>query len=266
MEKQTDFFELAIPVAKLAYTNDFWNNMKLNSAWNIGTVTSIIQQRSFDSKEEWKEYYFKSGEERLELLKAVSIEDRSRLKSIEVWNYFQASSREVNAINTTYGRTKEELDAIGDILYGAVRATNNPHQITRNDCRYMVLYRTLGETWNGLMKRERSTIETLRNVFGDEFRIEKVDGETDIKYEVDVEIFHKDVLIAGIQVKPESYLRGFKGNKKTYAINARKNEAYTQLKGVPVFYIYSSTDGKIYNFDILKEIAALIEQEEQIVI
>lgn len=265
MEKQTDIFECAIPKEKLSYTNEIWNNMKLNNPWIIGTVTAIIQQRTFASKEEWKEYYFQSGLSRLELLQDVSPEDRLRLQSIEMWNFNTCSDSRVNSINKAYGRTKDELNAIGDILYGAVRATDNPHCVTRNDCRYMVQYRVLGETWNGLIRREKATITTLQSVFGEDYSIEKVDGVTDIKYEVDVEIFHHGELIAGIQIKPKSYQSNFAGNQKAYAINARKNKAYTDLKDVPVFYIYSDTKGTIYNFETLKEIVALTHYEKETV-
>lgn len=265
MEKQMDIFECAIPKVKLSYTNDIWNNMKLNNPWIIGTVTAIIQQQPFASKEEWKAYYFQTGASRLELLENVSPDDRLRLQSIEIWNFNKCSDPRANSINKVYGRTKDELNSIGDIMYGAIRATNNPHHITRHDCRYIVQYRILGETWNGLMRREKATIATLSNVFGEDFSVEKVDGVTDIKYEVDAEIFHKGKLIAGVQIKPKSYQTNFAGNQKAYAINERKNKAYTKLKDVPVFYIYSDTKGTIYNFDILKEIVALTQQEKETV-
>lgn len=265
MEKQSDIFELAIPRNKLSFTNGIWNNMKLNHPWIVGMVTAIIQQRSFANKEEWREYYFQSGEERLNKIAEVSPEDRLRLRSIEVWNFNSCSDKALNDINTTYGRTLDELKMIGDVMYGAVRSTRNPHHITRHDCHYMVQYRLLGETWNGLMKREKNTITTLENTLGDSFTVEKVDGLTDIKYEVDAEVYHEGRLIAGVQIKPKSYQYKFQNNQKTYAINAYKNDAYTKLKDVPVFYIYSDTKGTIFNIETLQEIAVLNQSEKELI-
>lgn len=260
--KLDDIYQLVIPTEKLAFTNDFWNNMKLNNPWLVGTVTAIIQQKEFTTKEEWRDYYFETGAKRLELLEEVPDDDRARLTSMEIWRFNTCQNKAFQKLNFDYGRTLDELKIIGDIMYGAVRLTKNPHRITRKDCHYMVQYRLLGETWNGLIKRERNTIKTMETTLGEAYTIKKVDGQTDIRYEVDAEVYHAGKLLAGIQIKPESYKWKFANNKKFYEINKRKNDAYTELKGVPVIYIYSDTKGTIKNSEALKEISALTTQKE----
>lgn len=261
MTTDTDVFELAIPKKKLAFTNGLWNTMKLNSPWIVGITTSIIQDRDFASKEEWRDYYFESGRQRLGHLKHLSPLDFSILTSVEIWNFYKGSSKDVNDLNLHYGRTQEELFSIGDMLYGALRCGENPLQITKKECRYMVMYRVLGETWNGLAKREKNTIKTMNLHLGDGFTTVKVSGEKDVRYEVDAEVYHENELVAGIQIKPPSYMGAFDNNQDTYDLNKRKNDDYTTETGVPVLYVYADLNGTIKNPDSLMEIVKLSQRE-----
>lgn len=261
MATKADVFELAISREKLAFTNGHWNTMKLNNPWIVGRVTSIILDKDFSSKEEWRDYYFQSGHDRQERLKKLSSLDKSRLTSIEVWNFYKGSSKSVNALNEQFGRTQEELNSIGDVLYGALRVSDNPLMITKKECRYMVMYRVLGETWNGLIQREKNTIKTLNTHLSDGYTVLKVDGEKDVRYEVDAEVYYNDTLVAGIQIKPKSYQGQFQNNESTYSLNASKNANYTEETKAPVLYVYSDLKGTIHNADVFTSIINLTEKE-----
>jgi len=249
-----DIFVSAVSQEKMSSTNEFWNTMKLNNQWIVGQVSGIIQQKEFKNKEEWKDYYFNSGKKRLELISELEKRDKAALKSIELKDFYKTSSRTLHSLNTQHGRTEKELDEIGDVLYGAVRLTGNPLNISRYECRYMVKHRVIADTWNGLIKRERNTMKTLRAMFGKGYDVIKTDGDVDIRYEVDAEIYHEGKRVAGIQIKPQSYTKQFQGNQSTYDINEKKNTNYEKTFGCPVFYVFSDISGRIHNADVFQEI------------
>lgn len=264
MEKD-DLYVLALPDKKLSSTNKIWNQMKLNHPWILGSASTLIGQRDFQTKEEWRDYYFETGHTRLRLLEEVKESDYTaytRLTSIENYNFFSCKEGKHTRLNTAYGRTPEELNSIGDILYGGIKATGNPAGLTRKECHYLVLYRLLGETWNGIQKRERNTVITMKNVLGSEYSVTSTDGKIDTLYEVDAEVYHQDKLVAGVQIKPLSYKNHFDGKEDVLALNKAKNDAYTEDMGAPVFYIYAKTDGSIYNAEVLADIHKLTQTRE----
>ena len=60
-----DLFQNLIDLNKFKSTNAIWNELKLNSPWSVGYVTNLIESSIFSSKEEWRDYYYNSGKERL---------------------------------------------------------------------------------------------------------------------------------------------------------------------------------------------------------
>lgn len=244
---------------KLAATNKLWNQMGFNRAWMVGRTSSLIQNATFKSKEEWKQYYFSTGERRLKKLEKINKKDRIVLKSFDIEDSFKCSSKRINQINVNYGRTRIELNHYADVLYGCIIATGNSLKITRAECRYLVLYRVIGETWNGMI-REVNTMDVLKETFGQEYSFEKTSGKKDVIYEVDIEVFHKRKLVCGLQVKPQSYRGYFNGKEEVLALNKEKNDLYTKEKNVPVIYVYSKVNGEIINKEVIKEIENFTSQ------
>lgn len=262
-----DIFECLVDSKKLSATNKAWNQLMLNKSWVVGSVSSLIHQSNFRSKEEWKTYYFETGKRRKVLMKEFSKKEQNKMNSVEpqTINGSRGFRKEMKTLNFTYGRTIEDLNLLGDILYGAMRATKPDLNISRKECRYMVFYRVIGETWNGIQKREVHTIETLLKTFSESnVTIKRIKGAKDAQYEVDAELFQNNNRIGGLQIKPQSYREKFELQKETNQMNKIKNDNYTKTFGVPVYYIFSTVNGEIVNRDVLTEIGnKLMPREEQ---
>ena len=243
-----DIFDNKLNIKKFQYTNKIWNELGLNKAWSIGVVSKIIYQRNFRTKEEWKEYYFESGKKRLEYIKNKSL----LTKSILIQPNTRLNQQYIDT-NYNYGRTEDELNYKGFLLYDEIIKRGNPMGLTINECQYAVKFRVICETWNGIIKREQNTIETLKNYFKDEdISFKKTNGDRDALYEVDYDVFVKNKIICGLQIKPKSYL-SFK-DEKLKKLNLLKNKKYKDKYNADVLYIYSQIDGTILNKEIIKEI------------
>jgi len=59
-----DVFLNKVDPEKFRRTNGLWNDMRLNARSNIGTVSELINQKTFLCKEEWEEYYYEHGRSR----------------------------------------------------------------------------------------------------------------------------------------------------------------------------------------------------------
>lgn len=220
--------------AKFRYTNPIWNNMGLNHPSKVGMVSQLIQNKVFESKEDWANYYFESGRQRWE----------------------DIMEKGPSAVyGGDYGRTREELIAIGEELYQGVLKQGNPLKLTKEECIDCVAYRVIGETYDGIILREENTIKTIQELFDNLFKdkhglvFKKTLGSEDAKYAVDYEVFSKQGnLILGLQIKPSSYRkpnRRVMGN--IHEVNLSKNKLYFKEKGVGVEYVYSNTKGVLDN-------------------
>lgn len=228
-----NLFENPINIQKFRSTNAIWNEMKLNSPMSVGYVTNLIESRSFETKEEWRDFYYESGKQRLELLKNKGYNKEFSLN---------------------FGRTEEELREYGKKMFLEIQRRGNPLQITLPECVFMVKYRVMGETWNGVIMREKNTVETLYRYLP-MLSFVKVDGEADYKYGIDYEVYQGTQLVCAIQIKPLSYEKGSSPEiLKAKHANKTKNELYMNEKGVPVHYIYSKIDGSVINADIVSKI------------
>lgn len=258
-----DLFENTMDKDKFQYTNRIWNDTRLNSSWSVGYVSDIINRKHFRTKEEWVQFYYKSGEDRLKAVKELNLSeiDKSMLFS---GNSYNSLPNEIKDLNYRYGRTRESLIYKGKLLYQAVLKDGNKLDLTEEECIYAVFFRVLGETWNGVVVRENNTMNYLNNKLikhGQNVTISKTEGSFDYKYEVDFEIYKDSNLICGIQVKPISYQNGNTTELiKTKEINKIKNDAYENEFKRKVLYVYSKTNGEILNKEIIDEIIGIIKK------
>ncbi len=250
-----DEFVLGIDREKFSSTNAKWNALMLNDPWSVGYVSTLIELQSWQSKEEWEEFYYRSGEQR----QAFLGDNRALLDDFSLIRTNKAAVNnlpwDVKNLNTQYGRTREDLKRKAEVLYAAVR--NNGYGLTLEECEECVRFRVICETWNGIILRENNTIEVLTAQFP-MLSFEKTSGEIDHTYAVDFEVFRSGSLICGIQIKPQSYTWNAPYIVKARTANKAKNAAYTKLKGVPVFDIISKTNGSIQSTQVLEQIKSLI--------
>jgi len=237
-----DLFQNVINQQKFRSTNGIWNKLKLNHPISVGYVTTLIESKTFATKEEWRDYYYESGKQRLLIAKEKGL------------NLDNPQRYEEKHLQHSFGRTENELKEKGKFLYQALQLQGNPLNITLAECVYMVKYRVIGETWNGVIAREKNTIATLQKYFP-QLTFQKVSGENDFQYAIDYEVYHDMNLLFAIQIKPISYAKG-----TSHAIlsakkaNEQKNADYFRRFNKQVLYIYSNNKGELLNLDILSSI------------
>lgn len=228
--------------------------MGLNHPSRVGMVSRLIQDKTFSGPEEWEEYYFDSGEKRL---------------------LYISKYGDKKAFNTNYGRTRKELEAIGEELFGGVEQRGNPLNLTLEECVECVFYRVLGETWNGIILREENTVKNIGSIFSrlfpgrPELDFRKTTGEEDSRYAVDYEVYTaKGSLLVGLQVKPVSYRKSSKTVMgDIHEVNLKKNEDYKQDKGANVIYVYSDIQGNLDNqMEVIKGILSAAQRNRMKVI
>ncbi|MGD0343128.1 MAG: MjaI family restriction endonuclease, partial [Bacteroidales bacterium] len=149
-----------------------------------------------------------------------------------------------------------QLAKKGKILFENVKSSIP--DITIEECIECVRYRVICETWNGIIIRERNTINTLKGVFPDLIFVKK-DGVFDHHYAVDYEIMKDSELICGIQIKPKSYTFSTPYLNKARSANQKKNAEYSEKFGKPVFDVISKGSGEVQNPGVLLNIKALIK-------
>lgn len=152
-------------------------------------------------------------------------------------------SHSLKALNTQYGRTKEDLMKKATALHERFKAN-----LSLEECFECVRFRIICETWNGIIIREKHTIEILKKMFP-QIVFSKVEGEKDYAYGVDYELFLNNELLGAIQIKPQSYLRNTPHTRKAQGANRRKFEAYKNKFGRNVRVVVSDMKGTILNRD-----------------
>ena len=253
-----DKFNNRLNPALFEKTNGLWNDLMLNDPWSVGYVTTLIEMKTFDNKEDWELFYYESGKERDVKISRLSVELQNKINDeqyvvknrSEIYNM----SWNLKNLNYNHGRTKQQITKKGAILFKHTQAKGIA--ISEEDCVEAVRYRTICQTWNGIVIRERNTIRKLKSKFqGLDFV--STNGNFDHKYAVDYEIKNDGNLICGIQIKPKSYLGKSPYLIKAQRANARKNLQYKNEFGKPVFDVISKTNGEIINVDIIKQITNL---------
>ncbi len=236
--------EFVLPIApeKFKSTNAPWNALMLNDPWSVGYVTTLIELGSFEKKEDWERFYYESGQQRAVLLAQLTPHWQATLNNESLIRLDRQAIRQMawhfKNLNTQYGRTQEDLYRKGRLLYETVK--NNGLGLTVEDCFVCVQFRVIGETWNGVMVREKNTIVTLAKHFPD-VDFKKVSGEIDHRYAVDYELYKDGVLSVALQIKPRSYTWTAPYIQKAKSANLHKNRAYFERFGVPVYGIGRDT-------------------------
>lgn len=255
-----DLFTNNLRQSEFQKTNKYWNDLGLNTPWSVGRVTHLIQQCAFETKEEWEQFYYQTGVERLAKIHTLDLSVQDKLFRIKP-NY--RMPQEYRVLNTEYGRTPEALKYKGKLLYEAMIEAGET--ISLETCQEAVRFRVICETWNGVIIRERRTVEFLTQWLGKKttrpFQILKTASEIDHQFEVDFELWIDHQRRLGLQIKPPTY----RGNRnylmKAKQINYYKNQAYTQTFDVPVIYVYSDYHGKPENLlEIETQIQMILNQ------
>lgn len=248
-----DEFILNIDQQKFRSTNGPWNELMLNDPWSVGYVTSIIEYKNFANKEEWEELYYKTGEYRDQLIneKYSAYSEILNNESLIKVNPVKVSELkyDIKQINFAHGRTKDQIKEKAYILHQHM--INLKQKISLAECIECVRFRTICETWNGVVLRERNTISALKNIFPN-YDYRKVPGEIDHKYGVDIEVIKNEKLFLGLQIKPKSYLSNAPYILKAKNANYKKNQEYLKDFGVKVINVISNIKGDILNIEEVK--------------
>jgi hypothetical protein len=248
-------FVLTIDANKFRSTNAPWNNLMLNDPWSVGYVTTLIELVPFEKKEDWEKFYYDSGQKREFEISKLSpelqkiVNDESLIRTNK--NAVNQLGWDLKNLNTQFGRTKDSLKKKGLILFNEVK--NNGLGLTIEDCVECVRFRVICETWNGVIVRERNTIQNLQRQFPNtEFK--KVSGEMDHTFAVDYELYKNGNLTAAIQIKPQSYTWNAPYIQKARSANKHKNDEYFKKFGVRVYDVISDNKGNVINTEILKNL------------
>jgi len=240
-------FVLQIDPKIFRQTNEIWNKLSLNHPWSVGYVTSLIEAETFLKKEDWEEYYYKSGEERK--LKRANLKDQKIRMALGNHLYIKENPKakidyETKNINLQHGRTENDLLIKSIALREA--CLKNKLNITLEEAYQCVRYRVIGETWNGIIVRERNTIKTLTEKYPN-LTFVKTEGDFDYEYAVDYEVKKDDKLLFGVQIKPKSYTYNLPYVQAARRMNMAKNLKYLDQFGVKCFDVISSASGDIAN-------------------
>lgn len=248
-------YTLTIDAAKFRSTNAPWNILMLNDPWSVGYVTTLIELVQFVQKEDWEKFYYESGQQREQLVATLDIEhqkivnDESLIRINK--NAISQLSWDLINLNKQYGRTKDRLFRKAQILFENVKS--NGLGLTVDECFECVRYRVICETWNGVIVRERNTVQNLLKQFPN-IEFKKVSGEMDHAFAVDYELYKNGVLTSAIQVKPQSYTWDAPYIQKARNANRHKNQEYLKKYGVQVYDVISDSEGNIINTDVLKNL------------
>jgi len=254
-----DEFLNPVPPALFRATNGPWNALRLNAPWSVGYVASLIESRPFAEKTGWRDFYYESGAERLRLLAALPEADRLLLTDFRLALTDPVRIRclpaALKTLNFDFGRTRDELAEKARLLCQGMETSDTP--LSLDQAVACVRFRVVGETWNGVVLRERATVATLQRLMPG-LRFEKTPGDFDHRYAVDYQLFREGTLLGGIQIKPASYA----ASNAPYLVTARranraKNEAYQRDFGAPVFDVLASTNGELLNPAVLDRLRAL---------
>ena len=139
-----DSFQLIIDPDKFRSTNSMWNELMLNDPWSVGYVSTLIELQDWKCKEEWENFYYKSGQKRRTLLGAnvALLDDYTLIRNHKSDIY--RLSWELKNINYQYGRTPSDLMIKAQDLYSHIK--NNGFGLSVDECFECVRYRTICET------------------------------------------------------------------------------------------------------------------------
>ncbi len=238
-----------------------WQGLHLQDPWSVGKLSNIFELRAFDQRQDWVEFYYRMGEMRVKELSRLTHDEVEVLENDLLASYdaeiIENLSWQLKNINYQNGRTKEQLQKKADTLHKY--AMKNGVECTFQQCFEVIQYAVMGVTWNEAAIRAENTVSTLKKRFPF-ITFDKKDGKFDRKYAVDYELYKKQRLVCGIQIKPASYFRSFSPYiKRAKAIAAIKNQDYRQQHGSSVFDVISDTEGTILNHTIFESIEGQLQ-------
>lgn len=118
-------------------TNQPWNDSTCHRPHRIGSMTKIFEGQKIETLSEFVHFYFRSGEERLELIK-------------------KNKGKETSFINYSYGRTKSELWVLAHTFHSYIEEnTENPFNLTIKDCYIHMMIRIFLESFKAWRKKEK---------------------------------------------------------------------------------------------------------------
>ncbi len=258
-----DEFIKNIDDKKFSSTNGLWNDLRLNDPWSVGYVSNLIQQQEFSSKEEWESFYYNSGVERNNEILKLSASDQIILDNFGLILTNPQETQKVEYVkkqlNFGCGRTKEQLQEKANTLFQNIEKQGNPLSITIEECFECVRFRTICETWNGIVIREKNTVSNLKRRFSKiEFR--NVSGEIDYEYGIDYELYLNGQLLGAIQIKPKSYLGNTSYLQKAKSANEQKHKKYKEQFGKNAVFVISESNGTILNTDFLNKLTKFYKE------
>lgn len=248
-------FILKIDVDKFRATNGIWNDLMLNDPWSVGYVSTLIEAANFKNKEEWEEFYYRSGQERKDKISKLSLDDK---EIVENESLIRTNRQQVNSLswnlknlNRQKGRTKDDFRKKGEILHQAIK--DKRPDVSIEECIECVRFRVICETWNGIVLRERNTIKVLESLLPN-IEFVKAEGEKDHTYAVDYELYENNELLSAIQIKPKSYTWNASYLRKARSANERKFAAYKEKYGATVYTVISKSNGMLLNKEVIKNL------------
>lgn len=251
-----DEFVNKLDKGRFESTNKLWNVLGLGNPWSVGFLVNLIESKPFNTKEEWEQFYYESGVIRNREISKLEPHMRDCLNDdqYDITYYKLNLADAIKCVNFDFGRTKEQTAQKG--LFMCQKQTGKD-KLTEEECIEAHRFRTICQTWNGVIVRERKAIQLLEQIFN-KCEYQKTTGIFDWDYAVDYEMFLNGGLICGLQIKPNSYFIS-DGDYMTPArkMNKEKNDNYTKTYGVPVFNI-AFENGAIINSDALCNIKDLL--------
>ena len=253
-------FQIPIDAIKFKKTNYPWNQLMLNHPWSVGYVSQLIELKAFKGKDEWENFYYEMGAYRSKKISKLDKNTQTALNNEELIRIDKSAvyklPKKIIRLNELNGRTKKDLKKKGRILFNAVKG--GVAGITEEECFKAVVYRVVGETWNGIVLRERNTISKMQNTFP-ELNFIKKSGEFDFTYAVDFMLYNNNMLICGVQIKPKSYTYNSPYLDRAKVANFKKNKRFSSEFNVPVFTVISSKKGEISDGSVLLKIRSLLK-------
>ena len=230
-------------------SNMVWNKYRLNKRENIGHTMILIKNCKPNNFDEWQSYYEKSGQE------------AHTLKSKLTFHSFEELKKSIHIIDCEHGKTQDDLIDLAKEFQGYLK--NEGMNLDLDTCFNYVYIRAVDETYLGY-QREVAAFNNLSDYCRDNgLTVKETSNTTDVRYGVDFEVFKKDKLLAGIQVKGSIYKKATENAGSNIAIKRAErllhsiNNEYSTINEVPVLRMYVEQDLSIKDtaiFDDLKDL------------
>lgn len=250
-------FECTVGIEKRDIVNQFWYKKRLVRPWLVGMVSALCAKHHYRSKEEWRAVYFESGTERNRLIALLPKEEQDIAISPDCPEDIWTKYPHIAALNFNHGRTREQLNYLGNQLFEKMENKPELKAIERRDVRYLMKHYVVDEAWNDLQLRKQNTSTQLQSILQNQalsVDVRKLDSMTGATYAVDAEIYVAGVLKCAVLIKPLDYKKSFVLTDEVKKRNQEKNDTYTREKDVPVFCVLAKKNGTCFNPEIIVEI------------